>query len=59
MSAESPHLCEFSILVGEFEDAFWAWKLCDLVIHQSEIGFYRCDCDRVRGFCIEEKGLKD
>ena len=46
-------------MVGEFEDAVWAWELCDLVIHQSEIGFYRCDCDRVRGFCIEEKGLKD
>ena len=26
---------------------------------QSGIGFYMCECDRVRGFCIEEKGLKD
>jgi hypothetical protein len=26
---------------------------------RSGVGFYRCECDRVRGFCIEEKGLKD
>ena len=32
MSAESPRLCEFSIMVGEFEDAFWAWELCDVCV---------------------------
>ena len=26
-------------MVGEFEDAFWAWEVCDLVIHRSGVGF--------------------
>ncbi len=30
---ETSCLCEFPIMVGEFEDSFWAWKVCDFVIH--------------------------
>ena len=30
---ETSCLCEFPIMVGEFEDAFWAWKVCDFVVH--------------------------
>jgi hypothetical protein len=59
VSVESPCLCEFPIMVGEFEDAFWAWKVCDLVVHRSGVGFYKFEYDGVRGFCVEEKGLKD
>jgi hypothetical protein len=33
VSLETPHLCEFPIMVGEFENAFWAWEVCDLVVH--------------------------
>ncbi len=34
--------------------------VCDIVVvHRSGVGFYRCECDRVCGFRIEEKGLKD
>ena len=39
MSIEASCLCEFPIMVGEFEGAFWAWKVCDLVVHCSGIGF--------------------
>jgi hypothetical protein len=48
MSVEASCLCEFPIMVREFEDAFWAWKVCDFVVHCSDVGFCRCDCDRVR-----------
>ncbi len=59
MSVEGPRLCEFPIMVGEFEDAFWAWEVCDLVVHRSGVGIYWCECDRVRVLCIEEKDLKN
>jgi hypothetical protein len=54
VSVETPRLCEFPIMVGKFEDAFWAWEVCDLVVHRSGVGFYWCERDRVRGL-----GLKD
>jgi hypothetical protein len=59
MSVKASCLCEFPIMVGEFEDAFWAWKVCDFVVHCSGVGFCRCECDRVRWLCIVEKGLED
>jgi hypothetical protein len=59
MSVEASCLCEFPIMVGEFEGAFLAWKVCDLVVHRSGVGFCRCECDRVRWLCIVEKGLED
>jgi len=33
--------------------------VCDLVVHQSGVGFYMGECDGFRGFCVEEEGLKD
>ena len=59
VSVETPHLWDFPIVVGKFEDAFWAWEVCDFVVHQSGVGFYWCEHDRVSGLCIKEKGLKD
>jgi hypothetical protein len=59
MSVEALCLCEFPIMVGEFEGAFWAWKVHDLVLHCSGVGFCRCECDRVCWLCIIEKGLED
>ena len=61
VSVEMLHLCEFPIVVGEFEDAFWAWEVCDFVVHHSSssIGFCWCERDRGCGLCIKEKGLKD
>ncbi len=47
MSVEASCLCVFPIMAGEFEDAFWAWKVCDFVVHCSGVGFCRCECDRV------------
>ncbi len=58
-SAEMPSLCEFPIMVGGFEDAFWAWEGYDFVVHQIGIGFYWCERDMVCGLCIKETGLKD
>ena len=52
-------LCEFPIMVGEFEGAFWAWEVFDFVVHCSGVGFCRCECDRVRWLCIVEEGLED
>ena len=59
MSVEASCLCVFPSMVGEFEGAFWAWEVCDFVVHQSGIGFYWCGRDRVHGLCLKEKGLKD
>ncbi len=39
MSIESLCLCEFPIVVGNFEDAFWAWKVHDFGVHLSGVGF--------------------
>ena len=36
-------------MVGKFEDAFWAWEVCDFVVHQTGVGFYWCEPD-VIGF---------
>ncbi len=38
MFIELSCLCEFPIVVGNFEDAFQAWKVCDFGVHQSCIG---------------------
>ena len=59
MSVEASCLCEFPIMVGKFESAFWAWKVCDLVVHCSGIGFCRCECDRVHWLCNVKKGLEN
>ena len=36
-------------MVGKFEDAFWAWEVCDFVVHRTGVGFYWCEPD-VIGF---------
>ena len=59
MSVEASCLCEFPIMVGEFEGAFWAWEVCDFVVHCSGVGFCRCECDRVRWLCIVVEGLEN
>ena len=57
VSIESPCLCEFPIMVGEFEDAFWAWEVCDLVIHRSGVGFdYLLPCSCCA--CMAQHGSK-
>ena len=40
MSVETLCLCEFPVMVGELEDAFWDWKVCDFVVHRSGVGLY-------------------
>ncbi len=59
MSIEMLCLCEFPIVVGNFEDAFRAWKVCDFGVHQICIGFCWCECDGSRGLSGKEEGLED
>ncbi len=59
MSVELLCLCEFPIVVGNFEDSFWAWKVCDFGVHQSRIGFCWCECDGCGGLGVKEEGLED
>ena len=61
VSVEMLHLCEFPIVVGEFEDAFWAWEVCDFVVHHSSssIGFCWCERDGSFGLGVEEECLED
>ena len=59
VSVETPCLREFPIMVGKFEDAFWDLEVCVFLVHQSGVGFYWCECDRVRGLGFKEKGLED
>ncbi len=37
MSVEASCLCVFPIMVGKFEGAFWAWEVCDFVVHCSGV----------------------
>ena len=41
VAIECAGFCEGPIMVGEFEDAFWAWECGDFGVHQGRVGFSR------------------
>ena len=46
-------------MVGEFEDAFWAWEVCDFGVHQRDTGFNWCEYYGSCGLGVKEKGLEE
>ena len=42
MAVEGTSFGEGPIMVGDFEDAFWARECGDFGVHQGSVGFSRC-----------------
>ena len=55
MSIESLCFCEFPVMVGIFEDAFWAWEVCDFEVLKVVLGFIGVNMMGVVGWVSKRK----